>query len=175
MNVHGRTPDAEPHYTAHCTEDARCPCVRPGKWLELPQSICYTGEGLWGRGRNLQSGLVQGDTVDPGDIPEHLCGGTYGRRSRKRRKGGNARETLSYAEKRQRRILKKFGAGGQALGADDSVKVKLEGGITKKSKPRVAGSARGRDLRAAAALARFEATAKENATVKSEMPCNCFL
>lgn len=129
----------------------------------------YTGEGLWGRGRDLQSGLIQEDNVDPGDVPEHLCGGTYGRRSKKRRRGGNTKDTLSYAEKKQRRILKKFGAGGQALGADDTVKVKLEGGAVKKSKPRVAGSARGRDLRAAAALARFEAAAKEEeVTVKEE-------
>lgn len=71
--------------------------------------------------------------------------------------------------KKQRRILKKFGAGGHALGADEDTKVKLEGGVTKKSKPRVAGSARGRELRAAAALARFEPVKKEEiVTIKEE-------
>ncbi|KAF1956598.1 WLM-domain-containing protein [Byssothecium circinans] len=127
----------------------------------------YTGEGMWGRGRNLESGAMQRESVDPGDVPEHLCGGTYGR-SKKRRKGVKAKETLSYAERKQRRILKKFGAGGQALGADDDTKVKLEGGVAKKAKPRVASSARGRDLRAAAALARFETAKKEEVEVMIE-------
>lgn len=121
----------------------------------------YTGEGLWGRGRGLETGNIQTSQVDVGDVPEHLCGGTYGRRSKKRRKGGGEKETLSYAERKQRRILKKFGAGGQTLGADDEIKIKLESGAPKKGKPRVAGSARGRELRAAAALARFESVKKE--------------
>lgn len=130
----------------------------------------YTGEGLWGRGRNLANGAVQRESVDPGDVPEHLCGGTYGRRSKKRRRGGKTKETLSYAERKQRRILKKFGAGGQALGADDGTKVKLEGGVAKKGKPKVAGSARGRELRAAAALTRFETVKKEPEVKKEETP-----
>ncbi|KAL7774482.1 hypothetical protein CFE70_005394 [Pyrenophora teres f. teres 0-1] len=58
--------------------------------------------------------------------------------------------------------------GGKALGADDDTKVKLEKGVPKKGKPRVAGSARGRDLRAAAALARFETVKKEDVTIKKE-------
>jgi hypothetical protein len=121
----------------------------------------YTGEGMWGRGRGLETGNVQTSQVDVGDVPEHLCGGTYGRRSKKRKRGGKERETLSYAERKQRRILKKFGTGGQSLGADDDTKIKLEGGAPKKGKPRVAGSARGRELRAAAALARFGPVKKE--------------
>ncbi|KAF2714105.1 WLM-domain-containing protein [Pleomassaria siparia CBS 279.74] len=121
----------------------------------------YTGEGLWGKGKKLATGELHAESVEVGDVPEHLCGGTYGRR-RKRRRGAKETQTLSYAEKKQRRILKKFGAGGLALGADDDAKVKLEGGIAKKGKPRVASSARGRDLRAAAALARFEPTKKED-------------
>jgi hypothetical protein len=128
----------------------------------------YTGEGMWGRGRGLDTGNLQTSQVDFGDVPEHLCGGTYGRKSKKRRRGGKEKETLSYAEKKQRRILKKFGAGGQSLGADDETKVKLEGGIPKKGKPRVANSARGRDLRAAAALARFEPVKKEEEIIKKE-------
>ncbi|KAJ4990710.1 DNA-dependent metalloprotease WSS1-like protein [Stagonosporopsis vannaccii] len=121
----------------------------------------YTGEGMWGRGRGLETGNIQMSQVDVGDVPKYLCGGTYGRRSKKRRRGGKEKETLSYAERKQRRILKKFGVGGQALGADDVTKFKLEGGQPKKGKPRVAGSARGRELRAAAALARFEPVKKE--------------
>jgi hypothetical protein len=130
----------------------------------------YTGEGMWGRGRGLQTGNIQISQVDVGDVPEHLCGGTYGRRSKKRRRGGKEIETLSYAERKQRRILKKFGAGGQSLGADDDTKIKLEGGVPKKGKPRVAGSARGRELRAAAALARFKTVKEEpeEVTIKKE-------
>lgn len=129
----------------------------------------YTGEGLWGRGRDLDTGSMRMSDGNAGDVPEHLCGGTYGRRSRKRKRGGQGKPTLSYAEKKQRRILKKFGAGGESLGADDDTKIKLEGGITKKGKPRVAGSARGRELRAAAALARFEPVKKEPEIKKEEM------
>ncbi|KAJ4310991.1 hypothetical protein N0V94_008158 [Neodidymelliopsis sp. IMI 364377] len=128
----------------------------------------YTGEGMWGRGRGLDTDSLQTSQVDAGDVPEHVCGGTYGRKSKKRRRGGKEKEILSYAEKKQRRILKKFGAGGQSLGADDETKVKLEGGIPKKGKPRVANSARGRDLRAAAALARLEPVKKEEAIIKEE-------
>jgi hypothetical protein len=130
----------------------------------------YTGEGLWGKGRGLASGELHHGSTAVGDVPEHLCGGTYGRRRRKRRRGGKnkEKEELSYAEKKQRRILKKFGAGGKALGADDETKVKLENGVAKKGKPRVAGSARGRDLRAAAALARFESVKKEEVVIKTE-------
>jgi hypothetical protein len=125
----------------------------------------YTGEGLWGCGKDLETGNIQTSQVDVGGVPEHLCGGTYGRRSKKRKRGGKEKEVLSYAEKKQRRILKKFGEDGKALGADDDTKVKLEGGVQKKGKPRVAGSARGRELRAAAALARFDPVKKESQDV----------
>jgi hypothetical protein len=128
----------------------------------------YTGEGLWGRGRELDTGSLQMSEGDVADVPEHLCGGTYGRRAGKRKRVGKDKPTLSYAERKQRRILKKFGTGGQSLGADDETKVKLEGGAPKKGKPRVAGSARGRDLRAAAALARFDTVRKEDVTLKEE-------
>ncbi|KAF2444575.1 WLM-domain-containing protein [Karstenula rhodostoma CBS 690.94] len=131
----------------------------------------YTGEGIWGRGRNLDTGALQQEDRDPGDMPEHVCGGTYGRRSsKKRRRGGETKQVFTYAERKQRRILKKFGAGGQSLGSDEDTKVKLEGGVTKKGKPRVAGSARGRELRAAAALARFDTAKQEQVDVKEEVP-----
>ncbi|KAM0274908.1 hypothetical protein ACHAQH_007760 [Verticillium albo-atrum] len=112
----------------------------------------FTGEGLWGRGTLLESGEFANNTAAPGEaLPEHLCGGTFRSRGRKRR----AKPKLSYREQKERRILKKFGANGVALGADEEVKVKLEKGKKTVAKPRVAGSARGRELRAAAALARF--------------------
>jgi DNA-dependent metalloprotease WSS1 len=113
----------------------------------------YTGEGLWGRGALLGTGDWESNSVLPGELlPEHLCGGTYRSRRRKRK----AKPTVSYQERKERRILKKFGANGVALGADEDVKANLEKGKRTQAKPRVAGSARGRELRAAAALARFD-------------------
>ncbi|KAL1880799.1 hypothetical protein VTK73DRAFT_4969 [Phialemonium thermophilum] len=118
----------------------------------------YTGDGIWGRGALLSSGEWEKNTVQPGeDLPEHLCGGTYRSRRRKRK----AKQALSYQEQKQRRILKKFGPNGVALGEDPETKQKLEKGRHVTAKPRVAGSARGRELRAAAALARFDQQKKQ--------------
>jgi hypothetical protein len=82
-----------------------------------------------------------------------VCGGLYQSSGKRKRKGNNI---LSYKERQNRRIAKKFGSGGLTLGANDDAKVKLEKGKTTAAKPRVANSTRGRDLRAAAALARFD-------------------
>jgi hypothetical protein len=125
----------------------------------------YTGDGVWGRGTRLDTGEWERNTVRADEVlPEHLCGGTYRSRRRKRK----AKPVVSYQERKQRRIEKKFGKHGQALGEDEEAKVKLEKGKKVKGKPRVAGSARGRDLRAAAALARFEQQ-KEEMDVKQEV------
>ncbi|KAL8715940.1 MAG: hypothetical protein Q9220_000607 [cf. Caloplaca sp. 1 TL-2023] len=123
----------------------------------------YTGDGFWGKGR--KTGMMsEWDARQRGGeedvMPERLCGGTFrtrGRR-RKRKRGG---EELTWAEKRQKRIEKKFGTNGQLLGGEEETRVKLEDGKKPKGKPRVAGSARGRELRAAAALARFGAPKEE--------------
>lgn len=120
----------------------------------------YTGEGMWGRGALLGTGEFEHNTVAEGeDLPEHLCGGTY--RSRRRKRGRKSGVDLSYQEKKQRRIEKKFGKNGVTLGADDDVKARLEKGKRTQAAPRVAGSNRGRELRAAAALARFDDKKKE--------------
>ncbi|KAI4137689.1 MAG: hypothetical protein LQ341_005031, partial [Variospora aurantia] len=66
----------------------------------------------------------------------------------------------------QRRIERKFGTNGQVLGGEEDARVKLENGKKLKGKPRVAGSSRGRELRVAAALARFGAQKEEK--VKEE-------
>ena len=125
----------------------------------------YTGDGLWGRGASLATGAWETNTVLADEIlPEHLCGGTYRSRGSKRK----AKPVLSYQERKERRILKKFGKNGMALGADDEAKVKLEKGKKVQGKPRVAGSARGRELRAAAALARFEQQKEEPIKFKDE-------
>lgn len=163
------------HELAHCKQMNHSKAfwkVRDAYAVDLRAlwSKGYTGEGMWGRGRGLNTGSIQISQAGVGDVPEHLCGGTYGHMPKKRRRGGKQKEILSYAERKQRRILKKFGAGGQSLGADEDAKVKLEGGVSKKGKPRVAGSARGRELRAAAALARFGPVKneQEDATIKRE-------
>lgn len=113
----------------------------------------YLGEGIWGRGVLLGSGEWEKNTVQPGEVlPEHICGGTRRSRGRKRK----VAPRLTYQERKERRILRKFGSGGVVLGEDKEAKAKLEKGRQTAAKPRVAGSARGRELRAAAALARFE-------------------
>jgi hypothetical protein len=123
----------------------------------------YTGEGFWGGGRvlgNLTS--VMGNNVVPSEELQDIevCGGTFRSRRNKRKTAG---PDLTWKEKRDRRIEKKFGKNGQSLGEDEDQRLRLE--ITQKgpvgAKPRVAGSKRGRELRAAAALARFGPNKKE--------------
>jgi hypothetical protein len=124
----------------------------------------YTGDGLWGRGVLLENGLFTHELEQGEAIPEHMCGGTFRSRGGKKRK---AKPKITYKEAKERRIRKKFGTNGTMLGADDEIKVKLEKGKKPAGKPRVAGSARGRELRASAALARFEAK-KEEPQIKDE-------
>ncbi|KAI4187054.1 MAG: hypothetical protein LQ346_005557 [Caloplaca aetnensis] len=102
-------------------------------------------------------------------MPERLCGGTFRtRRGRKRKRGGVKVEELTWKEKKERRIERKFGRNGQTLGGEEEARVKLEKGQKVKGKPRVAGSSRGRELRAAAALARFGAQKEEEEVTKEE-------
>jgi hypothetical protein len=124
----------------------------------------YTGEGLWGRGVLLENGTFAQEELDPGEVlPEHLCGGTFRSRGGKKRK---AKPKITYRERQEYKIKKKFGTNGLTLGVDEEVKARLENGKRPAGKPRVAGSARGRELRAAAALARFEV--KEEPQIKYE-------
>ncbi|KAF2166198.1 hypothetical protein M409DRAFT_23387 [Zasmidium cellare ATCC 36951] len=143
-----------------------------GLWREE-----YTGEGMWGRGRGLENGaFINAAPPDNTQIPEHLCGGSYRRKGRKRKRGQNGRdeqENLSYAERQQRRIARKFGkhGDGSSLGDDELLRGALEtmnGGKRGQGKPRVANSKRGRELRAAAALARFGQAKKEEQTPEPE-------
>lgn len=119
----------------------------------------YTGDGLWGQGVLLENGAFARTELGDGEIlPEHLCGGTFKSRGARKRK---TKPKITYKEREERRIKKKFGIHGVALGADEETKAKLEKGKKPAGKPRVAGSARGRELRAAAALARFETKREE--------------
>lgn len=131
----------------------------------------YTGDGFWGNGETLLSAQYW-PVGDAGmeTLPRSLCGGTFrsGRRGKRKRKGKmEGAMALTYAERQQKRIARKFGVNGVQLGDDEETRVKLEDGKRPKGKPRVAGSARGRELRAAAALARF-GTQKEEKPVKEE-------
>ncbi len=135
----------------------------------------YTGEGLWGRGKTLLSGQYANSSMPDAEMmPKQLCGGTYrssqrGVNRKRKRKAQPAKPTLTYAERQQRRIAKKFGTDGATLGDDTDTKVKLEDGKKVKGKPRVAQSARGRELRAAAALQRFNQPKVETeAEIKEE-------
>jgi len=125
----------------------------------------YTGEGMWSRGITLVSGQYERDGLDADEVmPEHMCGGTFKSSSKRKRK---PKEKTTYKKREARRIAKKFGTNGLALGGDEETKAKLENGKGTAAKPRVAGSARGRELRAAAALARFE-TKKEQPIEEDE-------
>jgi hypothetical protein len=130
----------------------------------------YTGEGFWGAGRGLDGSYLTSRMPDAAMIPSSLCGGTYRRRRKRKRTAPPAdaedRKALR-AEQTQKRILKKFGVGGTTLGADETERLKLENGKNSTVKPRVAASARARELRAAAALARLEKSKLEE-TVKAE-------
>lgn len=130
----------------------------------------YTGDGFWGRGKTVLSERYENTApIAPESMPRSLCGGTFrSRRKKRKRKDDGSRQTSTYAERQQKRIAKKFGINGMALGADEDTRVKLEDGQKVKAKPRVAGSNRGRELRAAAALARFGQQKKEEDISKSE-------
>ena len=132
----------------------------------------YTGDGFWGKGKTVMSERYENKRpVAPEAMPSNLCGGTFRSRGRKRkRKSGAAEKTLTHAERQRRRIEKKFGTNGVALGGDEEARVKLEYGQKKvKAKPRVAGSSRGRELRAAAALARFGQQKEEEVSTKDRV------
>lgn len=125
----------------------------------------YTGEGLWGKGILLSETSFSCESLEKDEvIPEFMCGGTYKTRVGRKRK---TRPKLTSKEREERRIKKKFGANGKTLGANEDIKLELENKKRNLSKPKVAGSKRGRELRAAAALARFEAE-KEISLTKDE-------
>jgi hypothetical protein len=130
----------------------------------------YTGEGLWGKGQSLITGLYMTNHMpEAANAPANLCGGTFRSSGGRKRRRKEDVPKVTYAERQQRRIAKKFGVNGVALGDDEGIRAKLESGQKGGKpavKPRVAGSKRGRELRAAAALARFENVKKE--PVKAE-------
>jgi DNA-dependent metalloprotease WSS1 len=129
----------------------------------------YTGDGFWGRGKTVLSQEYENsERMPPPELePKSLCGGTF-RSKKKRKRNRMKKETLTYAERKQRRTLKKFGPGGETLGGDEEKRKQLEGGKAAKTKPRVGKSVRVRELRAAAALARLEQAKKDAAKEQDE-------
>ena len=132
----------------------------------------YTGEGFWGSGRTLADmGTAMGNNIVSSEEIQDLpaCGGTFRSRRRKRKRDAHGKE-LTWKEKRDKRIEKKFGRNGVSLGEDEDKRLGLE--LSRKGpvggKPRVAQSKRGRELRAAAALARFDTNVKEVDDLKKE-------
>ncbi|KAK6351402.1 hypothetical protein TWF718_004562 [Orbilia javanica] len=157
------------HELAHNTEmnhSRRFHAVRLKYVAELEElkRKGYTGEGLWGKGNTLSPSIdLTGDRQIPEDeLPVDLCGGVYRRIKKKRKK-------VDYQEQKKRRIIKKFGSlEGNTVGGDDDLRQELEKGKKTKGKPRVAASARGRDLRAEAALKRFQNQKKEEEVKEEE-------
>jgi DNA-dependent metalloprotease WSS1 len=131
----------------------------------------YTGEGFWGNGRTLESlqAVAGNNTMPSQELADlQVCGGTFRSRGRKRKRAGGQQD-LTWKEKRDKRIEKKFGKNGQALGEDEGTRMMLEVGKGPVGgKPRVANSKRGRELRAAAALARFGTNKSEAESIKDE-------
>ena len=128
----------------------------------------YTGEGVWGRGRELDHGGFEDREAEWGgdEVPQSLCGGTYKSRGRKRKRAEKPK--LTYAEREKKRVEKKFGKNGTVLGEDEFVKISLEGKYNS-AKPRVAKSNRGRELRAQAALVRLGAQKDEEAESEEKL------
>ncbi|KAK9447939.1 WLM domain-containing protein, partial [Limtongia smithiae] len=117
--------------------------VRNGFMIELRelQDRGYTGEGLYSRGRHLGSSEEEYlGVMNEADMPEEFCGGSV-RRTRRTRIV-------------RRRKWRKFAGEGVSVGGDLDIRMQLEGGKLNKGNPRVANSARGRQLRINAALQR---------------------
>lgn len=125
--------------------------------LRVLWSKGYVGEGLWGRGQPLSGQYSVANSMPNGEIPENLCGGGFRSRGSKRKR--KERPKKSYAERKEARVVKKFGKAGAGvkLGGDLGARGLLEKG--KKvgyGDPRGAQTKRSRELRAQAVLARME-------------------
>ena len=74
----------------------------------------YTGEGFYSRPYSLTSTVPLSRPVLEEEIPEHICGGSWQRQKRPRRKTGGRK--------------RKFKGEGVKLGEDEEKRRDLEGG-----------------------------------------------
>lgn len=145
------------------------------------QAKGYYGDGYWSSGTRLaDSARMHGQGIEPGDLPEYLCGGAHSRarppsfRRQKRKQAGPSLHTGAQTAKRRKagaRVTAQgaFGSGGRALDEDveDGDAKKAGAGFRKK-----AGSKRAREERAMAAerrlLALQQTSGSSNATSVNE-------
>lgn len=152
------------HELAHCTEmnHSKAFWKLRNQFADEMKALWakgYTGEGLWGRGVPLSNDTFIREDFEEGEVmPENMCGGTFKSRVSRKRK---SKPKMTYKEREERRIKKKFGTNGNILCANQEAKSQQDTKNRRLGKPRVAASQRGRELRAAAALARFQENSKE--------------
>ena len=80
----------------------------------------YTGEGFYSRGYTLDSSVPLSRPVQQEEVPENLCGGTWQRQIRRRRKTGGRK--------------RKFMGEGVKIGEDEVKRRQLEHGKVTNSK-----------------------------------------
>ncbi|KAG7451134.1 WLM-domain-containing protein [Guyanagaster necrorhizus] len=127
----------------------------------------YYGDGYWSAGTRLaDSAKVAGEGIEPGDLPEYVCGGaqtrsrpsaTRRRRSARRADVVPSNHTGRQTAKRRKagsRIISKYAFQGEGLSLNDS---KGEDRIKGNGFKKQAGSMRAREERALAAERRLQA------------------
>ncbi|EIN09691.1 WLM-domain-containing protein [Punctularia strigosozonata HHB-11173 SS5] len=127
------------------------------------QAKGYFGDGFWSSGTRLaDAARTSGQGLDPGELPEYMCGGaqTRARPTRRKRRpraiAGPSDRTGAQTTKRRKagsRVAKDFGSGGRALNDDLDEDAKKRGtGFGKQAR-----SKKARDERAAAIERRLAA------------------
>ncbi|KAK0485190.1 WLM domain-containing protein [Armillaria novae-zelandiae] len=138
----------------------------------------YYGDGYWSAGTRLaDSAKVAGEGIDPGDLPEYMCGGAQTRSrpsaTRRRRSGRRgevvpSNHTGRQTAKRRKaggRVTSKYAFQGEGLSLSDS---RGEEGVKGTGFKKQAGSKRAREERALAAERRLQALQSQSA-VKADI------
>ncbi|KAK0450166.1 WLM domain-containing protein [Armillaria borealis] len=133
----------------------------------------YYGDGYWSAGTRLaDSAKVAGEGIDPGDLPEYMCGGAQTRSrpsaTRRRRSGRRgdvvpSNHTGRQTAKRRKaggRVTSKYAFQGEGLSLNDSTG---EEGVKGAGFKKQAGSKRAREERALAAERRLQALQSHSA------------
>ncbi|KAK0223196.1 WLM domain-containing protein [Armillaria fumosa] len=133
----------------------------------------YYGDGYWSAGTRLaDSAKVAGEGIDPGDLPEYMCGGAQTRSrpsaTRRRRSGRRSEVVPSNHTGRQTtkrrkaggRVTSKYAFQGEGLSLNDSTG---EEGVKGTGFKKQAGSKRAREERALAAERRLQALQSQSA------------